>query len=291
MQRQYVRAVQRTRQRLTASLWWVQQFSVLQGVVAAAKTAFAMALLGVTAPTAPAVVGLVSFAVYTANDLADIEEDAINCPGRTSVVTDRPRQIAVLAACGLAAGCGLAFWAGGLGAVAVTVVPVAACLCYSVPVTPAGRRLKDVYVVNTLLVALAWALTVTALPIVVAGEPIGAVAVAVCGFFLLRSFVSVELCNVRDVAGDAAAGVDTRPVVSGIGRTRQLLVTLDLASLAVLGALVAVPHASLPALFALPIVSAALSLTWVLGRTNDIDGLCLAKDGEYLLLGLVAVLG
>lgn len=291
MQRQYVKTLEQSRQALTTSLWWIQQFSVLQGVVAAAKTAFAMALLGVTTPIAPVVVGLVSFAVYTANDLADIEEDAINCPGRSSVVADRPAQIAALAVGGLAVGCGLAFWAGGPAAVAVTFVPIAACLCYSVPVTPAGRRLKDVYVVNTLLVALAWALTVTLLPIALAGEPIGPVAVAVCGFFLLRSFGSVELCNVRDIAGDSAAGVDTLPVVSGVDRTRRLLVALDAVSLGVLGSLVAVPHASVPALFALLIVSAALSLTWVLGRTDDVDGLCLAKDGEYLLLGVVAVLG
>ncbi|GGO02868.1 MULTISPECIES: UbiA family prenyltransferase [Haloarcula] len=276
-------------QTLTHSLWWAQQLSVLQGVVAAAKAAFAAVLLGVTAPAAPVVVGLVSFAVYTANDLADIEEDAINCPERSSFVTDHPVVVAGLAVGGLLLGAGIALWAGGPDALVVALIPVVACVLYSVPLAPGWRRLKDVFVVNTGLVALAWASTVTLLPLAVAGRPIGPVAVAVCLFFFLRSFVSVEVFNVRDVVGDRATGVETLPVVLGVGRTRQVLALLDGCSLAVLVALTPVAHAALPAVFALPVVSYSLSLTWVLDRTNAMDTLCLAKDGEYLLLGLVAL--
>lgn len=270
-------------------LWWTQQLSVLQGVVAAAKTAFAMALLGVTAPTAPVVVGLVTFGVYTANDLADLVEDGINCPERSAFVSGHRAVVAGLATSGLLLGTGLALWTGGLLAFVIALLPVVASILYSVPLAPGQRRLKDVFVVNTTLVAMSWGLTVTLLPLALAGRPVGPVAVAVCLFFLLRSFVSVEVFNVRDVVGDAATGVDTLPVVLGVGRTRRILALFEGCSLAVLVALTSVAHAALPAMLALSVVSYSLSITWFLGQTNALDTLCLFKDGEYLLLGLIAL--
>ena len=270
--------------------WWAQQFSVVQGAVAAAKTLFALALLGVTTPLAPVVVGLVSFAVYTANDLADIEEDAINCPGRSSVVADHPWFVAALAVGALALGAGLAFRAGGPLAFAAALVPLGASVCYSLPVAPGRRRWKDVFALNTTLVAGAWAVTVTAVPLAIAGQSVGPVAIAVCLFFFLRSFISVEVFNVRDIAGDAATGVDTLPVVLGVGRTRQLLSLFEGCSLALLVPLMTVPGTALTALFALPVMGYSLALTWFLGETGRMDSFCLAKDGEYLLLGAVALL-
>jgi len=266
-----------------------QQFRLVQGVVATAKTGFATALLGVATPLPAIVVGLVSFAVYTANDLADREEDAINSPDHSSFVADHPAVVATLAVGTFTLGAVLAWWAGGPVALAVALVPLAASLLYSLPVTPGGRRLKDVLAANTVLVALSWAVTVTGVPLAVAGASVGPVAIAVCLFFFLRSFVSVEVFNVRDVTGDAATGVDTIPVVLGVPRTRQLLALLEGCTLALLVALMTVPTVALAALYAVPAVAYSLGLTWFLGEHGEMDSFCLAKDGEYLLLGLVAL--
>lgn len=274
---------------LLDGLRWAQQFSLVQGVVAAAKTGFAMALLGIGTLVPAAIVGLVSFAVYTANDLADLEEDAINSPDRSSFVAAHPVAVAAIAVGTLAVGAGLAWWAGGPVALAVALVPLGASLGYSLPVTPAGRRLKDVLGVNTALVALAWAVTVTGVPLAVAGRSVGPVAVAVSLFFFLRAIISVEIFNVRDVTGDAATGVNTVPVVLGVSRTRQLLALFEGCSLALVGALLTVPAVALVALAALPVLGYSLALTWVLGETGRMDIVCLAKDGEYLLFGLVAL--
>ena len=274
---------------LAALARWAQQFSLVQGVVAAAKTAFAMALLGVDTPLPAAVVGLVSFAVYTANDLADLEEDAINNPERSSFVADHPLAVAGLAVGTFALGAALAWRGGGPVALGLALVPLGASVLYSLPVTPAGRRLKDVLGVNTVLVALAWTVTVTGVPLAVGGRPVGPVAIAVCLFFFLRSFISVEVFNVRDVAGDAATGVDTLPVVLGVPRTRQLLGLFEGCSLALVVALMTVPSVALVALAALPVLGYSLGLTWFLGTTGRMDAFCLAKDGEYLLLGLAAL--
>jgi len=290
MQRQYSRNIQQSRQLLATSLWWIQQFSVLQGVVAAAKTAFAMALPGVTTPLAPVIVGLVSFAVYTANDLADIEEDAINCPDKSSFVASQPEFVAGLAMAGISLAAGLALWAGGIVALGVTMIPLVASVLYSVPLTPSGRRLKDVYVVNTVLVALAWALTVSALPLALAEVAVGPLAVAVCLFFLVRSIVSVELFNARDITGDAATGVATIPVVLGLRRTQKVLAALDVLTVGLLVSLTTIPHATALAVFAIATVSISLTVTWLLNTVENVDWLCLVKDGEYLLLGAAALL-
>ncbi|MDS0282563.1 UbiA family prenyltransferase [Haloarcula onubensis] len=274
---------------LAALVRWTQEFSLVQGVVAAAKTTFAMALLGVETALPAVVVGLVSFAVYTANDLADLEEDAINNPEHSSFVADHPVVVAALAVGTFALGAALAWWGGGTVAAAVACVPLAASLLYSLPVTPGGRRLKDVLGANTTLVALAWAVTVTGVPLAVAGAPVGPVAVAVCLFVYLRTFISVEVFNVRDVTGDAATGVDTIPVVLGVPRTRQLLALFEGCSLALVVALMTVPSVALVALSALPVLGYSLGLTWFLGETGRMKAFCLAKDGEYLLLGLAAL--
>jgi 4-hydroxybenzoate polyprenyltransferase len=278
------------RRLLGTALWWGQQLRVVQGAVAAAKVAFAATLLGVRTPLAVPIVALVAFGVYTANDLADIEEDAINCPDRSSFVADHPAFVALLTVGAFTVGGGLAWAAGGPPALAVAFVPLWAALCYSLPVPRGGRRLKDVFALNTALVAAAWAVTVTAVPLVLAGRPFGPVAAAVGLFFFLRSFVSVEVFNVRDVAGDAATGVRTLPVVLGIGPTRRVLALLDGCTLALLAALVTVPGTVRPAVLAVPVVGYSLVLTWLSGRTERTDALCLAKDCEYLLLGAVAVL-
>jgi 4-hydroxybenzoate polyprenyltransferase len=276
-------------EQLAALVRWAQQFRLVQGAVAAAKTAFAMALLGVGSALPAVVVGLVSFAVYTANDLADREEDAINTPDHSSFVAAHPAVVAALAVGTFGLGAALAWVGGGPVALAVACVPLGASLLYSLPVTPAGRRLKDVLGANTVLVSLAWAVTVTGVPLAFAGRGVGPVAVAVCLFFYLRSFISVEVFNVRDVTGDAATGVDTIPVALGVPRTRQLLALFEGCSLALVVVLMTVPSAALVALSALPVLGYSLGLTWFLGETGRMDTFCLAKDGEYLLLGLVAL--
>ncbi|MBX0286745.1 UbiA family prenyltransferase [Haloarcula salinisoli] len=276
-------------EQLRALVRWAQQFRVVQGAVAAAKTAFAMALLGVASPMPAVIVGLISFAVYTANDLADLEEDAINTPDHSSFVADHPAVVAGLAVGTFALGAAIAWWGGGPITLAVACVPLGASLLYSLPVTLGGRRLKDVFGANTVLVALAWALTVTGVPLAFGGLSVGPVAIAVCLFFYLRSFISVEVFNVRDVTGDAATGVDTIPVVLGVPRTRQLLALFEGCSLALLVTLMTVPTVALAALGALPVLGYSLGLTWFLGETGRMDAFCLAKDAEYLLLGLVAL--
>lgn len=262
--------------------------SVVQSAVAAAKVVFAMWLLSIPTLVAPIAVGLVTFAVYNANNLTDLDEDAVNSPRCAAFVERHSRAIAGVCAIAAVLALALAWIAGGFLAVAVVLVPVVTGVLYSVPI--AGRRLKDVFALNTVLVAGAWAVTVTYLPVAVVDGAVSSIhTIPVCAILFLRTVVSVEVFNVRDVAGDRASGVSTLPATLGLQATKHSLVFLDGVALAIaVGAADVLPPLVLVALF--PVTLFSMVLTAVLERSRNLRLFCLAKDGEYLTLGAFALL-
>lgn len=253
-----------------------------------------MALLSIPSAAAPTIGALVTFAIYNTNDLADVDEDAVNRPERASFVVERYREIAVLATAAGVAGLTIAWVAGGWIAVGVAAFPLATGVLYSVPCVPlVSRRLKDVLGVNTVLVATSWAVPTTFVPVAVAGGVSLASALPVLALLLLLTAASVETFNVRDVAGDRAAGVATLPVAFGVARTRWILLATYGATAALLVAtwpLLDRPPALLAGLLALLAVS--MTTTALLGTDADEELVCLAKDCEYLAmagLALVAI--
>ena len=269
----------------------VRHLCLVQTVVAASKTAFAAALLSAGGTLAPLVVGLLAFAIYNTNNIADVEEDAMNRPGQAIVVGRWRTEIATLSACAGSVALVVATVAGGTVGLAVAVVPLGAALVYSLPVVPGTNdRLKDIFLVNTVLVAGAWAVAVTYLPLAFGGGVPTLASVVVCTFFFLRTAVSVEVFNVRDVVGDRRAGVATLPVVTGVTRTKMVLAVLDICSLFVV--LAAATTVSLPLTLVTglgPLAAYSPAVTWSLDRNANLDVLCLAKDAEYLLMGTLVV--
>ena len=269
--------------------------TLLQGGVGAAKALVACLLLSVPTNAALPVAGLVAFAVYTHNKLTDVEEDAVNDPGRVDFVTAHRGTFAGLSAGAYLLAVGVAAL-GGVACLALTLFPAAVGVLYSERLVSLGDadRLKDVLVVNTASVALAWAVPLTFLPLAFAGAPALAGAAFVAAFFFLRTFVGVEFFNVRDVAGDRREGVGTLPVAFGVRSTKRTLYALDAASLAVLAAGVfagALPR--LAALAVVPGVGYSLLVTSRLDAGVDLGLLCSARDVDYLLMAasLAALLG
>lgn len=288
------------RRRISTASWpahhyWrvARHLSAVQTAVAAAKATFAMAVLSVSHVVVPVVAALMAFAVYTANDLTDGDEDAVNQPAKARFVARWRAEIAVASTLAGVTAIALATLHGGPLAGAVVLAPAVCGVVYSVPLLPfeRPRRVKDVLVANTALVAAAWAVPLAALPAILGdGVPLGP-TIAVGGYLFVRTFVSVEVFNARDVAGDRASGVATLPVVVGLARTRHVLLALDLASLAVIAWAVATLSLPLaPALVAVPVTVYSINLTRSLGETTDWTALCLAKDGEYVLLGGLGLL-
>lgn len=271
---------------LVASL--ANHLSVVQSVVAAAKVAFAMWLLSLPTSIAPIAVGLVTFAVYNGNNLTDLDEDAVNSPRCAAFVERHSWALAGVCAVAGTVALGLAGIAGGPLAVAVVLVPVVTGVAYSVPI--AGWRLKDVFAVNTILVAGAWAVTVTYLPVAISNDPVPLVhTIPVLAILFLRTLISVEVFNVRDVAGDRESGVSTLPATVGLDATRHVLIFVDGVALAIaVGAADVLPPLALVALF--PVTLFSMGLAALLDRSRDLRLCCLAKDGEYLALGAFALL-
>ena len=289
-------------------------------LVAAVETFIATALLGVGLTVAPLVVALVTFAVYTVDHVADADADAASTPRRALLARRYGDQQMVAAALGYGLAVALAV-AGGPLALALTLLPGACWVVYAsdwlpdigravggavAAVIPRGRlgsgvgstvadggyrhvpRLKDVLVLNSVVVATAWAAALTLLPVAFAGVTAGPAVAVVFAYFFLRSFVDAELPNVRDVEADTAVGVKTLPVVFGVARTRWLLYGVD-------GIVaVVVTSAAVAGLFAWPLVAAlgvglaaSLFVTSLAGRVDDASVLGVAPDGTYLLVGAV----
>lgn len=259
--------------------------SVLDGLVAATKVVVVSILLSLPTTAAVLLAGLVTFSVYGSNKLVDAE-DEVNCPDRAAFVARHRRlllagtlgaYVLALAIAGLE----------GLDSFLLTLVPAAAAVLYSTGWLPVdgGTRLKDVLVVNTVLVAGAWAVYVAFIPVVFVDATIGPAAVVVCLFFFLQTVVAGEVLNARDVEGDRAEGVATMATVFGVRRTQYVLYALDAVTLGLLGW--AGLTGIIPGIFTValvPAVAYSLLVTALVGRDVDLDRLGTCRDCQYAIM-------
>ncbi len=303
--------------------------------VAAVETLIAIVLLGVPLSPAPVVVALVAFAVYTIDHVADADADTRSTPTRAILAYRYGDQLMVAAA--LAYGIAVALSVlGGPFALVITLLPGVFWVLYASDWLPTlggvtaeaagepplgGRedgfryrlpRVKDVLVLNSLLVAFGWAVAVTVIPVAfasgnggsiatvgtggTAGVASGAVAggaplvAVVFGYFLLRSFVDTELPNVRDVEADATVGVATLPVVYGVVSTRRALYAVDVATAALVTAAAVTGLVAVPVAGALLVgVGVSIGVTALAGRIDDPAVLGVAPDCSYFLVGALLV--
>ncbi|MEF8830759.1 MAG: UbiA family prenyltransferase, partial [Halobacteriales archaeon] len=256
--------------RTKATSEWLAGLALLplrQTGVGVAKVFLAAGLLSRPPGPAMAVIALLTLAVYAHNDLTDRREDTVNDPGRADEVAARARTLGFAVAVAAVAAVGTAATGGPL-ATGLALFPLAVAAAYNAPLLPGSgpARLKEVLVVNTVATAAAWAVPVALLPVAFAGAGPGMGAWLVVGYLFVRTYVASEFANVDDVAGDAAAGVRTLPVVSGPTATRRALLAVDastLAALAVAAAVGALGVATALALAAGVAVSVAVLSGWL----------------------------
>ncbi|WP_096390570.1 UbiA family prenyltransferase [Halopenitus persicus] len=211
--------------------------STYLALVAAAEVALVMIVLSLPVNLSPLVVGLVTFAVYVNDRLADLETDAAVAPHRTAFVRRHQRVLYVAGALAYGVAVALAVTGGPL-AFGLTLLPGAFWVLYALDYFAALgsriRRLKEILIVNSAVVALAWSVTIVGMPMAFTNAPVTPTAGVLFGYLFLATFVNAEIPNVPDVESDAAAGVATLPVVFGVRRTRQSLYGVTLLTLGLL---------------------------------------------------------
>jgi 4-hydroxybenzoate polyprenyltransferase len=271
--------------------------SLFLGLATIGEVYVASSLAGVEANVALVVGLLATVGVYNLDKLADLEADAATYAERTAFVSAYPRVYAALSVVAVVGAVALAIEHGGLTGLGLTLFPGAIAAVYSFPIIPSDSvaRLKDVFIVNTTVVSLAWAVPVAFVPIALAANGSGYLAGAVVAavWFFLRSAVSIEVHNVRDVDGDSANGVTTLPTTIGVRHTQLILYGLELVSLAlVVGAAVL---GAIPAWAPFALAPELLFSTWITysltDSTRSVERLCTLRDGEGFLMtgGVVAV--
>ncbi len=170
---------------------------------------------------------LVTYGTYSLNRLTDKEEDAVNSPMRSRYIQSNEKLLTILAVISYITAL-LLGWFENIFASCILLIPLLTGIIYSTSIFSVFGipRLKDVFVVKSLLVALSWTVVVAFLPAICFSENL-IVVLSILFFFFIKSFVNTVLFDVRDMEGDAQNNVKTIPVVVGIFKTKRLLLIIQ----------------------------------------------------------------
>ncbi|MFW5956460.1 MAG: UbiA family prenyltransferase [Halorhabdus sp.] len=268
--------------RLTTAWKLLEYSSAYLAVLGALEVVMVQLLLSLPPSTAPVVVGLVTFGIYANDRLVDLGSDEVSNPGRTAFARQYQSVLYVVAAVAYGTAVALAV-RGGPFALGLTLVPGLAWVLYAIDwipaVAPTVHRLKELVVINSMIVAVAWSATIVFLPIAFADGALSPTAWVIFAYLTLGTFVCAEISNVRDVDSDRASGVSTLPVALGVRRTRHVLYGISLLD----GVLVAIATLTgyLTALSAGALLlglASLLGIVSLLGRTSLEQTLSVAAE-------------
>lgn len=256
--------------------------SAYLALVATAETLIVTELLSLPLSPAPVVAGLLTFAVYGNDRLTDLETDALSAPMRTAYVRRYRGILYVLAAVSYGLAVAIAVLGGPL-AFGLALLPGAVWLLYARDWVPSlgvdVRRLKEILILNSMLVAVAWSLVIVFLPLAFVDAAVTPTAGVVFLFFVMATFVNTEIPNVRDMEGDREIGVATLPVVFGVRRTRYVLYGVTLLTAVVLGGAVVSDVMSLaPASVLVGCLACLSAVICCLGRVRNAGTLAIAAE-------------
>ncbi|NYT17827.1 MAG: UbiA family prenyltransferase [Methanomicrobiales archaeon] len=235
---------------------------------------------------------LITYSVYNLNRKTDESEDAINHSKRYAF-TKKYEKLLFSTAIGAYILALVLSWLHGPAVVLISAIPLLSGLIYSTPIFPRGfpyRRLKEIPVAKSLLVAVAWALPPALLPVYIAGSLPGMITLAVILFFFSLVFINTVLFDMRDVEGDRLTGVRTIPVCIGIPNTTRLLTLVNI----IFGvSVVFLLWGEIPLMYLVLIIAGIFYAQWYIRNYQQISQsnlLCdLIADGQFIALGLFMV--
>ncbi len=238
---------------------------------------------------------LFSYGAYTINRSADIDQDMLSHPERTRHLQNRKKYLPYVAGSCFAIGYFLAILTN-IPFFFALLAPLALAVVYSVGSKKLVRimgvkRLKEKLLVKNVVISFGWSL----IPVLVGFyyEQFSLMILVLAPFVFLRLMEATIFFDARDTEGDKANGIRTIPTVYGFMRSFTIMDGVDLISGIYLLALVdlgVLPfYASV--MLVLPIYSVIYRIL-ALRHPSKMSFLCdVVCDGEYLLWGVVLVLG
>ena len=272
-------------------LWQLAHANLVLAVSTAAAVYVVCLLLSIPPdPRLIAIPFLVTFAIYNFNRHTDKSEDTINHPKRVEFIKKYGKGLAIVSVFTYLIAVILSFY-GGRGAQLIVMLPLITLLLYSLRWYPrnshTARRLKEMFIIKNTVVSVAWAGSVTFLPVLYFDLPITIPAFLLFIFFFFRFFINTTVFDLRDILGDKKGEIRSIPVVLGYEKTRNVLQALNL--------LVGVVFLEITMLGLLPQLSLLLVFSTVytfvyltaLKLRRDVHFICdVIVDGEYLALAV-----
>jgi len=166
---------------------------------------------------------LLIFAIYNLNKLTDIKEDSVNVPDRAGFIEKNKRFVIWATIVSYIAAFSLSFLQNPLS-IFVILFPFCIGLIYSIKIS--SFRLKDITGIKNIVVALAWTVIGTFLPLAISFRDF-IVILLIFYFFFTKLFINTVIFDVRDIEGDGISGVRTIPVVLGRKKTKNILLFLN----------------------------------------------------------------
>lgn len=253
------------------------------------KTFFSFSLYG-TPISYPILLAtfLVIYSVYGINKITDTEEDQLNAPERSDLIKTHEKlfKYTTVSAYSLAVIIGLFH---GWQVLLVLLFPLLAGLVYSIQINPRIPRLKDIFAIKSLIVALSWTVGNTFLPIIDYNVNL-LVLLLIFYLFFIKSFINTVLFDLMDVEGDEKTGTMTIPVVIGTSNTVKLLLVLN-------STLIILIHASLVyRLFQILLIPLIFCITYgyvyimYFSRNKNRLKMDIMVDGEWILIVFIILL-
>ena len=208
---------------LSSLLELLTSTSIFLALNASMVAAFSSLLYGLEVKSTILLIAfLATFSVYNMNRATDGAEDSINRPqaaSRSPLLFLVPSMIA-------SALCLLLSASVGAQALTVIITSFTSSILYSFKLSPSTPRLKEILGLKSVLVAFSWGFTGALLP--ASFQAVDAVKIVLAfTYIFIQILVNTILCDVRDMDGDRASGVNTLPLALGLGTTRKLLFTVN----------------------------------------------------------------
>jgi 4-hydroxybenzoate polyprenyltransferase len=242
-------------------------------------------------PASAIITILISFSVYNLNRKTDEQEDQINHLKRFSFTKkyEKPLLFGALISYALALMFSTFY---GISTLIVACIPLICGILYSEPILPSlwrYRRLKEIPIFKNIIVAGAWALVLSLLPVCI-DSSVPNKDVLISGiFFFTYVFMASVLPDIRDRDGDSSVGVVTLPVLIGIPRTNILLIAIT----SLIGGLILLIENPLSLSGTILIFGIFYMFFCILsmGRFIRTDFVCdYLADGGFIFLGLFSLI-